>query len=342
MTTVSSHEGVLSLPAEIWRPILILAKEPNAALACRLFQGLYGDPCTLLATLDGDLKLRGIDVLLTDGVEADKKLEKAKSSLVSRVITVASQEFMGKLKPASPFSIFTYIRAFKEEEAIALCRLFGGLFPQIKGLLDIDQSFIEKLPSEPLQRAACIRTLLQENQEKLKQVEDLNLKGLGLTLVPEELNLFTGLKKVDLTDNWLAALPASLGKSWTSLQELSLDHNPVSVVRRGFGASWVNLKTFSLVKGYVVSLPEDFGAFWTEIKMVNLNNNKLTHIPHNLGISWKGLERVSLDSNQLTDLPSDLSERWPELKFIRIKTNPVDAKILQDILNGFNNLLGAF
>lgn len=342
MTTVSSGDDVVGLPAEIWRSILIFAKKPNAALACRLFQGLYSDPCTLLATLDYDLKLRGIDHLLTDVAEADKKLFKAKTSVVSRVITVASQDFMVKLKQASPFSIFTFMRAFKEEEAIAICHLFGGLFPQIKGVLDLDQSFLEKLPIEPLQKAARIRILLKENQEKLQKIEDLNLKGLGLTVVPEELNLFTGLKKVDFSDNWLAALPASLGENWTSLQEVCLDYNPVSVVRAGFGAGWVNLKTFSLVKGYVAFLPEDFGAFWTEIKTVNLNNNQLTHIPKNLGMSWKGLERVFMDSNQLTDLPLNLSERWPELKFIRIKTNPVDGKILQGILNGFSNLLSAF
>ncbi|CRX37660.1 leucine-rich repeat domain-containing protein [Estrella lausannensis] len=343
MAMISDIDSISGLPVELWRPILIEAKEPNASLACRLFQELYADPATLRATIEDDLKQRGIDPLLTGNAAAVEQLRRVKACLVSRLVTVASDDFLTKLKDSSPFSIFTYIRAFKEEEAIALCRLCAALLPQIKRVLTIDpQTFMDDLPKNPLDRARCIRTLLKDNHEQLKLIEEVSLKGLGLTVIPEELNLFTGLKRVDLSDNRLTALPASMGGSWTNLEKLSLNYNPVTTVRTGFGASWVNLKAFSLVKGHMTSLPEDFGATWAKIEEVDLNFGKLASLPQNFGINWQRVEKVFIDSNQLTDLPSNLSERWLELKFIRIRANPLEAARLQEILSGFENLLGAF
>jgi hypothetical protein len=63
---------------------------------------------------------------------------------------------------------------------------------------------------------------------------ELDLSGLGLTVVPEELGQLTHLQRLDLSRNQLTTLPAWIGQL-ADLQDLNLSDNQLTELPTGLG-----------------------------------------------------------------------------------------------------------
>ncbi|MFK7804068.1 MAG: leucine-rich repeat domain-containing protein [Anaerolineae bacterium] len=110
----------------------------------------------------------------------------------------------------------------------------------------------------------------------------LELGGLGLTELPNEIGQATHVTRLSLRGNSLTALPAEIG-------------------------SLVNLTFLSAADNQLSKLPAEIGQL-TSLTRLNLKNNQLSELPLEL-LELDQLALLRLDGNQL-ELPSDILRKW--------------------------------
>jgi len=107
-------------------------------------------------------------------------------------------------------------------------------------------------------------------------IQNLEIK---LAVLPEELNLFTNLKKVNLSFNSFHCIPAYFGRTWKKLERCDLNDNKLEKLPENFGETWENLERLDLSSCKLKELPPGFGESWKKIKHLFLLNNLLTERP---------------------------------------------------------------
>jgi Leucine-rich repeat (LRR) protein len=180
------------------------------------------------------------------------------------------------------------------------------------------------------------KVLSRINQSKSFGGSILDLGGLGLPKVPEEIFELTQLKVLYLGHsgrrfqhpNAITTLPSEFFDSLrnlevlnlvniqlieipeaisqlTNLKELFLDNNRIGVLPNCIG-TLNNLERLSLNNNSLSDLPESIGDL-AHLKRLSLNNNNLTTLPESIG-RLTNLERLSLNKNLLTVLPESICE----------------------------------
>lgn len=133
----------------------------------------------------------------------------------------------------------------------------------------------------------------------------LDLSGLGLESIPNELWELTQLQTLNLRNNVLSQLPPEIG-SFAHLWHLYLDNNSLT------------------------TLPSEIGKL-TELVSLNLYNNQLSELPPEIG-NLTDLTSLQLSGNQLTRLPTTLGElHYVQMPFL--EDNPLifpPAEIVRD------------
>lgn len=161
----------------------------------------------------------------------------------------------------------------QQEEANNL-DLFASKVPQMTAFLATlkDDSLLE--------RAKAIQKEMKAQAEGLKNITDLDLSGLGLTALPQELfEYFTGLQELGLADNKLKVIPGEISQL-TALEQLALGGNQLA------------------------SLPSEI-KFLTRLEELYLANNKLTAIPSELS-HLPALKVLTLGENPIPDFPKKI------------------------------------
>lgn len=125
-----------------------------------------------------------------------------------------------------------------------------------------------------------ILTIIKFAQETGGTAVDLG--GLGLTSLPEEIGQLTAVEQLSLRGNQLTSLPAEIGHL-TNLRQLSLADNQLT------------------------SLPASLGQL-RQLTHLNLRNNQLTQLPAEL-ITLHQLEMLQLQGNPLP-LPAEILAKW--------------------------------
>jgi Leucine rich repeat len=120
--------------------------------------------------------------------------------------------------------------------------------------------------------------------EGRKRVVELNLKGLGLTVLPDGVGQLSALRKLDVSDNALATLPASL----THLRAL---------------------RSFDAFGNRLQALPDSIGAM-RSLQFLVLRSNHLKYLPVSIG-RLVALELLDLQDNVLADLPLAMTALGP-------------------------------
>ena len=110
----------------------------------------------------------------------------------------------------------------------------------------------------------------------------VDLGGLGLTSLPEEIGQLTAVAQLSLRGNQLTSLPATIGQL-TNLRQLSLADNQLT------------------------SLPATIGQL-TQLTHLNLRNNQLTQLPAEI-TALNQLEMLQLQGNPLP-LPAAILGKW--------------------------------
>lgn len=139
-------------------------------------------------------------------------------------------------------------------------------------------------------------------QEKEAQTGSLNLSGLRLTELPDELWELNHLSTLGLHFNLLMTLPDVLGKL-TNLLELNLGSNLLLTLPEGLGYL-TNLSSLNLSFNQLTTLPDGLGNL-SYLTQLYLSNNQLTSLPHSLG-NLAHLNILDINHNQLTCLPDGL------------------------------------
>ena len=141
----------------------------------------------------------------------------------------------------------------------------------------------------------------RQHREALERLEmarigsqQVNLQGLGLTVLPNELWESNALRYLDLRRNKLTALPKELGEL-KKLGLLDLSFNKLS------------------------ALPKELGEL-NGLTYLDLSHNQLTALPKELG-ELKELDLLDLSHNQLVALPEELRE-LKDLTFLNLRNNP--------------------
>ncbi|GGU83059.1 hypothetical protein GCM10010260_14720 [Streptomyces filipinensis] len=146
----------------------------------------------------------------------------------------------------------------------------------------------------------------------------LDLSGLGLTAVPEEVRELTRLIQLEVQSNRLHALPEWIG-DLTRLEFLSADHNALVAVPESIGRL-TELRALGLDFNKLVAVPDSLGNL-TRLKDLRLYGNRLSHLPETLR-NLTELTVLALGENQLESLPAwftdltSLETVWLSVNFL--------------------------
>lgn len=141
----------------------------------------------------------------------------------------------------------------------------------------------------------------EENIAKFKKIECLDLSGLGLQILPPELEKFTNLKILNLSNNWLTDLSPGITKL-TDLIQLDLSNNELFFLPSNI-CNLKQLKRLYLGKNKLRVLPEALGKLKC-LEDLFLNDNRLCVLPYSIG-QLKHLVTLDLSQNELQFFPNE-------------------------------------
>ncbi len=162
--------------------------------------------------------------------------------------------------------------------------------------LPVRLEFLRILPADEQYTTVELSKVLTESGHH----RTVDLSGIGLTWVPDEVTRLTHLRHLDLSGNHLADLPATIGRL-TSLKSLVLGHNRLTTLPPEIG-ELTDLEVLHLPHNALREVPPEIGRLGN-LKELHLRDNRLTALPPEVGDLTR-LEYLGLENNELTDLPS--------------------------------------
>ena len=198
---------------------------------------------------------------------------------------------------------------------------------------DKELIFYEKGSSEGLKEA-----LRRIEEVRNSKVTTLDLGGLGLTEVPEQLmelgwleELYLGLPMSMVTEllvemdkkklNWITVIPGKLCLNMPLLKHLDLSYNQIKVLPKEIG-SLAALKWLTLNNNQIKVLPKEIGKL-AALEHIYLNNNQIKALPKEIG-SLAALEWLILYNNQIEELPKKTGN-LTALKYLFLDNNQIIA-----------------
>jgi len=148
----------------------------------------------------------------------------------------------------------------------------------------------------------------------------LDLSGMGLAKLPEEIGQLTSLRELYLYHNQLKELPGEIGKL-TSLEVLKLYDNQVTALAVEIG-QLTRLEVLYLDKNRLTELPVEIGQL-TSLKELDLSYNQLTALPGEIG-QLTSLTEFWLGGNRLVALPGEI-EKLKNLENLWLNDNRLTA-----------------
>lgn len=130
---------------------------------------------------------------------------------------------------------------------------------------------------------------------------ELYLSKMNLSYLPDTIQNFPELRKLNLSNNILTYVPESIGE----LQ---------------------NLITLNLSNNQLNKLPMQIGSL-NNLKQLNLSQNRLSTLPETIG-NLKSLQELDLIQNQIQELPKPLAN-LTTLSILRVHSNPLPSQIIK-------------
>eukprot|EP01080_Neovahlkampfia_damariscottae_P006896 gene6896-11058_t len=147
---------------------------------------------------------------------------------------------------------------------------------------DIKSSYASSYMNNQNQNVVQSKSSIEKiGQCVLSKSTELNLKGEGLTVLPESLRECRHVTKLNLSRNNLTSLPA-----W-------------------FGEVFVNLTSLNLSKNGLFHLPKNFAAL-DKLRDLNLAYNKFEFMPRPV-LQLKSAQLLNLSHNVILFIPSDIT-----------------------------------
>jgi len=151
----------------------------------------------------------------------------------------------------------------------------------------------------------------------------LNLKDLGITVLPDSIGHLNQLKILHLENNKLEFLPDSIGHLH-QLKILHLEHNKLCIIPESI-SNLKNLQVLYLHDNNLKELPKSIGNL-ISLVYLDLDHNQLKYLPKSIA-NFKKLKSLHLDFNNLIKIPESIVE-LSSLKYLYLDNNLI--KNLQD------------
>jgi len=171
----------------------------------------------------------------------------------------------------------------------------GGLMLKLN--LDMKKGRVVKIDLSGLEL-----NQIPEQIRNLTSLEDLNVSFNLLEGLPEWIGEFTALKVLRITDNQLKTLPNSIG-GLTSFEGLYARGNQLETLPETVG-KLKSLKVLELYQNNLTTIPEAIGNL-TNLELLDLHENQLTTLPNSIG-DLKNLKKLRLHKNQLKNITESI------------------------------------
>ncbi|XP_030523697.2 plant intracellular Ras-group-related LRR protein 4-like [Rhodamnia argentea] len=135
-----------------------------------------------------------------------------------------------------------------------------------------------------------------------KGTRELNLQNKLMDQIewlPDSIGKLSSLVSLDLSENRLLALPATIGGP-LSLTKLDLHANRIADLPESIG-DLLNLVCLDLSANQLASLPATFGRL-VRLQELNLSSNRLSVLPESIG-SLASLKILNVETNDIEELP---------------------------------------
>ena len=144
----------------------------------------------------------------------------------------------------------------------------------------------------------------------------LDLSGLELTRLPEEISQLTQLQRLDLSNNRLVTLPDTISQL-TQLKQLYLDDNQLAALPDSI-SQLVQLLSLGLANNQFTTLPESVSQL-AQLLLLGLASNQFTTLPESIS-QLAQLQVLYLYKNHLTILP-DTFDQLTQLQELYLSLN---------------------
>lgn len=160
----------------------------------------------------------------------------------------------------------------------------------------------------------------------------LDLRGEGITTIPEVIGDLSSLQELDLSTNRIRSLPSTIGRL-TNLASLDVRNNLLTELPSEI--TYIStLRKLWLSNNAIKALPADIGK-WRNLESMYVDTNKLTRLPMSIG-NCETLKFLNVSENDIESLPSTLGLR-AGLQSLEVAGNKLEA--LPDSLVRLKNLL---
>ncbi|CAH1183084.1 unnamed protein product [Phaedon cochleariae] len=179
--------------------------------------------------------------------------------------------------------------------------------------------------------------ILARTLDTNKQTEYLDISDNLLIQIPQTVYDNTNLKKLDLTNNRIKTINATIINSLTNLRELRLTKNFIQTIEEGSLFDHKHVKTIYLDDNEIEYMEPKSIRNLPVVKSLKLNRNKLRKLPniafHNLPL----LQSLELQQNKLRNIEPKAFSQVPHLLMLNLSHNELIT--LEDAgLQGLNSL----
>lgn len=327
MNNISPTVSIPTIPHEILESILSYTNYPSAiSLVCKeWYETSKNFTTTLVLLKDRKIQL-GIEGIIEKSKFVDDKdrVTEIQTLFLTRLRLTLSESLISdeqfNLFKSLPPSTSALLYFHELEQDLNLLKFFDVLEKQVKDSL-IKPKDVSGEKVSVQQQANYIREILKQNESALKTITEIDLSRIGMTVVPEELNLLTELTSVSLANNNIYMLPTNFGSTWVKLTSLQLGFNRIEQLPEKFGQKWTELKSLSLSHNALTSLPDQFGTAWSKIFAIGLETNKIANLSSEFGAAWNNVNLVKLSGNLLDHLPEKFGANWLKLQCFEVHKN---------------------
>lgn len=147
------------------------------------------------------------------------------------------------------------------------------------------------------------RLILGADDSLFPAANNASVSCPNLTHVPREIRLFTAVRRLNLSGNQLAFLPAGVFEGMGELRDLNLANNRLTSLPQEAFRGLSRLEFLDLSGNWLPSLHERAFDGLSALNTLVLRNNRLASFPERAFHNLAGLDLLHLSGNQLVSLP---------------------------------------